>query len=55
MKQEELIETLMDMVPQMVAMSITMKMASDLYKENPQMVWSYMYQKNKHFVYNCRM
>lgn len=55
MQQQELIETLMDMVPSMVAFSLTMKIASELYKENPQMLWSYMYQKNKQFVYNCRM
>jgi hypothetical protein len=55
MQQQELLDTLMDMVPAMVAMTFTMQLANSLYRENPHMFWSYMYQKNKHFIYNCRM
>lgn len=55
MKQQELIETLMDITPSIVALGVTMKIASELYKTNPEMLWSYLYKKNKQFVYNCRM
>lgn len=55
MKQEELVETLMDMVPTMVASAFVMKMLGELYRENPQMFWSYLRGKNSQFIYNCRM
>jgi hypothetical protein len=55
MRQQDLVETLMDMVPMIVAINVATRMASDLYRENPQLFWSYMQKKTEMFIYNCRM
>lgn len=54
-KQQEIMDALMDMIPMFVMASVTMKMLSDAYNENPAMFWSYFREKHRDVVFNCRM
>lgn len=54
-KTNEIINALMDQIPMFVMASATMKMLSDLYKENPAMFRSYIREKHRDNVLNCRM
>lgn len=51
----DMMETLMDWAVNMSMATITFKMMSDAYKENPALFWSYMRQKHENLIYHCRM
>jgi hypothetical protein len=54
-KEQVLVDSLMDMIPFVFASSVITKIASDMYRANPQMFWDYMRHKNENIIFNCRM